>query len=205
MATNTLGASLVRCVIVASGPSAKGFVPPSGVTVIAVNGAIEWLSRADYWFTLDPSAANLQRMRQRRAGVNYCAAVAGDVMLPAGVTRYQRVAKQGNEPLRNTPAWWLWRWSAVCGLSNRTNAISTGNSAYGALGLAKHLGASKVALVGVDASGAARVEGGESNNLSHLPLLFESALGQIDFVNCGAMVSHVPSLTLKEGMAWLMQ
>lgn len=33
----------MRAVIVANGPSAAGFIPPPGVTVIAVNGAIDWL------------------------------------------------------------------------------------------------------------------------------------------------------------------
>ena len=51
-------------IIVADGPSAKGFVPPDGIDIIAVNGAIEWLQRADYWFTLDPSPVNYDRMRR---------------------------------------------------------------------------------------------------------------------------------------------
>jgi hypothetical protein len=191
----------MRCVIVASGPSAKDFVPPSDV---AVNGAIDWLSRADYWFTLDPSAANLERMRRQREGVSYCAAVDVDAVLPSGVSRYVRVARQGREPLRNTAEWWLWRWSSVLGLSHFSDQIHTGNSAYGALGLAYHLGVERVALVGVDASAGERVEGGVPNNLSHLPLLFESALGQIEFINCGDMVSNVPSMSIDRGMSWLM-
>ena len=195
----------MRCVIVASGPSAKGFVPPAGVTVIAVNGAIEWLERADYWFTLDPSDANQRRMRQRRAGVSYCAAVSDDVLLPLGVNRFRRIAKRGSEPERATPEWWLWRWSAVLGLSECISAISTGNSAYGALGLAYHLGAERVALVGVDASAEERVGRGWPNDLSHLPLLFESALSQIDVINCGAMVSKLPAMSIAEGMEWLTQ
>lgn len=52
-------------IIVASGPSARGFVPPSDCKVIAVNGAVDWLERADYFFSLDPSAENLQRVKNR--------------------------------------------------------------------------------------------------------------------------------------------
>jgi len=195
----------MRCVIVASGPSAKDFVPPVGVTVIAVNGAIEWLARADYWFTLDASFDNLGRMQQRRYGVKYCAAVSDHIVLPTGIDRYKRIAGRGEEPGRGTPEWWVWRWSAVLGLSECIGAINTGNSAYGALGLAYHLGADRVALVGVDASSEERVEGGKPNNLSHLPLLFESALSQINVINCGAMVSKLPAMSIAEGMEWLTQ
>ena len=196
----------MNVVIVASGPSAKGFVPPEGVTVIAVNGAIDWLKRADYWFTLDPSEVNLKRMNQRREGVVYCAAVPDDIQLPAHVRRFARVAASGKgvEPLKNTPSWWFWRWRCVAGLSEIPGAIRTGNSAYGALGLAFHLGARKVLLVGVDASEDERVEGGFCKDLSHLPMLFASALPQINMVSAGKLNS-VPQLSLKDGLAWLQQ
>lgn len=66
-----------RAVIVASGPSAAGFVPPDDVTVIAVNGAISWLERADYWFSLDASAAN-QRWAKLADDLDVTVHVAGD-------------------------------------------------------------------------------------------------------------------------------
>lgn len=193
----------MRAVIVASGPSAKGFVPPPGVVVIAVNGAIDWVRRADYFFTLDPSQANMQRMRHQRIGVKYCYAY--DNVLPVGNAEfYERVgACEFITPQPYSREWWCNRWRGKLGLTNRVGQINTGNSAYGALGLAYHLGAEKVALVGVDASSAPRVEGGVPNNLSHLPLLFESAIGQIDFINCGEMISAVPTKTIKDGMDWL--
>jgi len=193
----------MRVVIVASGPSARGFIPPAGVTVIAVNGAIDWLRRADYFFTLDPSQINMQRMRRQRVGVKYCYAF--DNVLPVGNAEfYERIGScEFVSPQPYTPQWWCNRWRGKLGLSNRVGQINTGNSAYGALGLAYHLGAERVALVGVDASASPRIEGGEPNNLSHLPLLFESAMGQIDFINCGAMQSAVPTKTINEGMDWL--
>lgn len=191
----------MRVVIVASGPSCEGFTPPPGVVVIAVNGAIEWLSRADYWFTLDPSPINLERMHRPRHGVTYCAAVDGEV--PPWVRRFNRLASRGPEPPAGTPQWWLWRWSAVRTLCANHDCIHTGNSAWGALGLAYHLGATRVALVGVDASTEPRIEGGLCRDLSHLPLLFESALPQINLINCGAMRSAVPKMTIEEGMQWL--
>lgn len=168
------------------------------MTVIAVNGAIDWLSRADYFFTLDPSPVNLRRLKQRRDGTAYCAA---GIRLP-GVLSYERVSERGPEPRpRGCPAWWLWRWSAVKTLATDPGRIHSGNSAWGALGLAYHLGFTDVALVGVDGTTAPRVEGGNSNNLSHLPELFASALPQINVVSCGALAG-IPQTTFKK---WVSQ
>lgn len=187
---------LSRAVIVAGGPSAAPLrtqAPP--VPVIAVNGAVEWSARADFFFTLDPSPANRQRMRQRRGGTVYYAAVPedygtphspiADLRAPAepGVIWLRRVAHQARPwdayDARAFGDWGL-RWSAMRGLSTLNTQIHTGNSAYGALGLAFLMGARRVVLAGVDASAAARVEGGRSNDLSHLPALFASAAPQLE-------------------------
>ncbi|WP_147200819.1 hypothetical protein [Pantoea sp. CCBC3-3-1] len=186
-----------RVIIVASGPSAEGFLPPRGVPVIAVNGAIDCLSRASYFFTLDPSPINLRRLRIRRRNVKYCAA---GVTVP-GVYEFERLSLRGKEPAsKHSPEWWLWRWSARPVLSEDPNVIHNGNSAWGALGLAHHLGFKNVALVGVDATQEPRVHsGGTPNNLSHLPLLFKSALPQINVVSCGKLNS-IPQMSMKE---WL--
>lgn len=183
-----------RAIIVASGPSAMDFVPPPDITIIAVNSAIEWLPRADHFFTLDPSPANLARLHKRRNGVRYHAAGSGGIL--PGVTSYHRVARQGREPEeKGTPEWWLWRWYAVCGLSENRHEIHSGNSAWGALGVAYHLGFKEVALIGVDATDRPRIEGGKPDNLSHLPLLFASARRQIDVVSCGQLTG-IPQLSL---------
>lgn len=198
----------MRAIVVASGPSALNFQPPHGALVIAVNGAIDRLSRADYFFTLDPSLVNLERMSRVRPGVEYCAAVPPDIELLDHVQRYYRATSTGPEPKETgSPTWWLWRWSCARGFARAHNVINTGNSAWGALQLAHKLGAERVALIGVDASQQPRIEGGEPNNLSHLPLLFESALEvpDFEFVNCGAMESAVPAMSIEEGMQWLMQ
>ncbi|MEL8340729.1 norphogenetic protein, partial [Escherichia coli] len=86
------------------------------------------------------------------------------------------------------------------GLCEDENEIASGNSAYGALNLAFHIGFKHVALVGVDATQEPRVHsGGTPKNLSHLPLLFQSARERIDVVSCGKM-GGIPQMTLKE---WL--
>lgn len=168
-----------RVIIVGSGPSAANFVAPRGVPIIAVNGAIDWLNRASYFFTLDPSPDNMRRVGRGR----------------------RRVAERGMEPKNtNSPEWWAWRWSVHFGLCEDENEIASGNSAYGALNLAFHIGLKHVALVGVDATQEPRVHsGGTPKNLSHLPLLFQSAREQIDVVSCGKM-GGIPQMTLKE---WL--
>lgn len=185
-------------IIVASGLSAKGFTPPKGITIIAVNGAIDWLARADYFFTLDLSPENQLRLEKRRHGVTYC--VAG-FSVP-NTLYFERISRRSLvEPEeKNSPQWWLWRLRAVKTLCTEAGKIHSGNSAWGALGLAYHLGVKHVALTGVDASDEPRVEGGKSGNLTHLPDLFASALPQIDVVSLGKLNS-VPQMTLEEWLA----
>ena len=196
------------CIIVGNGPSAKGFTPPDGVPVIAVNGAIDWINRSehqlldDYFFTLDPSKENMRRMQvqNQRYGFKYVAAVPDEIELPDGVIRYKRIARRNEEPKpRFSPEWYLWRWSCVSGLSEVDGEINTGNSAYGALGLAYLLGFKHVSLIGVDGTDEPRLDGKRSGNLDHLGLLFESALPQIDVVSCGVL-DTVPQMSMQE---WL--
>lgn len=194
----------MRAVIVASGPSAQGFVPPDDVPVIAVNGAIRWLPRADHWFSLDASPVNRANLRIA-ADKGVACHVAGHPWLlhPSCMrlaTYWQRVDSLGSysEPSpEGSPEWWLWRLGAKRGICKQPLHINTGNSAWGALGLAWHLGYRDVALVGVDASTEPRVEGGCSDNLTHLPLLFESALLDMRVVSCGALAS-IPQSTFEE-------
>jgi len=187
-----------RAIIVASGPSAKGFTPPEDVIVIAVNGAIDWIPRADYFFTLDPSTENMKRLTYRRPGVIYC--VAG-FSVPDALC-FERIAYRSYpEPHdKNSPEWWAWRLQAVEKLCTEADKIHTGNSAWGALGLAYHLGIKRAALIGVDASDETRIEGGKSGNLSHLPSLFSSATQQIDVVSLGKLNS-IPQMTLADWLA----
>lgn len=174
-------------IIVASGPSAAGFAPPPKIPVIAVNGVIQWIARADYWFTLDGTAKNRRRARNPRRGVKYLAALPERYPMPAHVLRLDRVSA-GPAP----------------GLSVAPGVIHSGNSAFGALGLAYHLGARKVILIGVDGTDKRRVEGGRSGDLSHLPALFESAVGQIEMVNCGELDAPlIPKMPIKDALQWV--
>lgn len=192
-----------RVIIVGSGPSVADFKLPRGLPTIAVNGVVDWIDRASYFFTLDPSADNMRRMTNRRRGTQYVCALPSDAPDIPGVHRFTRhgdATTRGPEPApQGSPEWWLWRWSGVKGLSEESGVIHSGNSAYGALGLAYHLGYTDVALVGVDGTQDERHGGGQPRNLSHLNLLFASALPQIRVVSCGKL-SSVPQMSLKE---WL--
>jgi hypothetical protein len=200
-----------RVAIVASGPSARGIQIPGGVTIIAVNGAIDWLDRADYWFTLDPSEANWSRMHHQRPGVLYVAAVPDNfgtraaetavMRRPAldGVRYLHRVTGDGHGSLRCKP-----------GLCEDIGGIHTGNSAYGALGLAFHFRARRIALFGVDASPDPRIEGGLPGNLAHLPELFSSTLSQLQAAGAevvngspNSQVEAFPRMAPHEAMEWL--
>lgn len=194
----------MRVAIVASGPSAAGFVPPDDLDVISVNGSVRWLQRTSYWFSLDASIANRANLRIAAEAGAECH-VAGHPWLahPSCMchARYwQRLDSIGTyaEPQpEGSPEWWAWRLGAIRGVCKEPGRIHTGNSAWGALGLAWHLGYRDVALLGVDATADERVEGGFSGNLSHLPLLFESALVDMRVVSCGALNS-VPQMQFKD-------
>ena len=67
------------------------------------------------------------------------------------------------------------------GLAEEPSYIHTGNSAYGALGLAYHLRGAQVAFLGLDGTQAPyRVApGAPRTSMAHLPALFASALPQL--------------------------
>lgn len=190
-----------RVAIVATGSSLKGVNLNFGpdVSVIAVNAAINHLRRTDYWFTLDPSPANQAIMRKPIRGVTYYAALPDSfTSVPGHVKVLQRVAGAGHG-----------RYMTKAGLSPDKRAIHTGNSAWGALQLAVHLGATRVALFGVDGAGAYHY-GGKPRELGMMPALFASAVEElgtrkISVIN-GSPDSEVRSFTLltpEEAMKWI--
>lgn len=194
-------------VVVVATESARGFMPPDDCKVIAVNGAIDYLPRVDYWFTLDPTPENVSIMNHRRAGVEYYAALSNNIPLPGYVHRLERVSAPKIKCQPTQPEHWLARYGCIPRLSDDPGKINTGNSAWGALQLAKHLGAKRVLLVGIDADKRRKLDGKYSSNLEHLPLLFAGAVGHIEFANVGKMaVPGMPRFdTHHEGIAWLKQ
>ena len=176
-----------KVVIVAGGDSLRELdfnlfkeVASDGVHVIAVNGAVKWLPVVHSWFTLDPATRNRPLMAKQRPGVTYYAAVPADYGLPhARVAAHRRPAESGIVWLRRITG------QGFCGarpaLCEEPDGIHTGNSAWGALGLAWHLGAGRIALLGVDAddAGYAFQVGRPVMAFDHLPRLFSSATPQL--------------------------
>lgn len=177
-----------------------------GVYVIAVNGAIEWAPRADALFSLDPDRRIYELASRRRPGVDYFMAVPDDYGRRGAACRDHRVRRlrhviylrrlAGDGPLSSRP-----------GLTDDPTAIHTGNSAFGALGLAKHLcdGAGRVALFGVDGT-RRRISGGHCQSLGHLPWLFSTVSEPgMEIVNgsIGSFVTAFPRMGALDALAWL--
>ena len=175
--------------IVATGPSVleQDLTAIPADTIIAVNGAID-LVNPDIWFTLDLSPDNLQRLTHPRPGIEYivgwCPERHSRLILPAHVRKVMRLKEERSSrpPALTGPEYWMWRWSAKRGLSEDPRSIHTGNSAYGALGLAYHMRPAHILLYGIDGSRHDRATGGRPNRLDHLPLLFASAVPQLEKV-----------------------
>ena len=192
--------------VIGSGPSAKqaDFKSiPVDDTVFGVNGTVEWVPRLDWWFTLDKNPKNLRRLKSpRMKGVQCFVALPKEVKLPQGVKRYQRLAAEHRiiisrrfqrQRRHHGPQWWMWRWSAVKPLSENPNVIHTGNSLWGALQIAYHFKFKKIILVGLDGDSSNRVEGGQPNSLLHLPILFESAVNQLNTAGITVLNSSLQS------------
>ena len=207
--------------LIGSGPSLAEISPAAirADCIIAVNGAIGWLmdggARADIWFTLDPCDAALAHGQLAlEAGARAIVAAPLHAPLPKGFERWDRRAGTAQLATCTAPLgsaeWWFHRFSCVAGLSDRWGVIHTGNSLYGALGLAYLIGPERIGIFGLDANYADKVTGGAFRAWKHLPMLFESALPQlkrarIDVVN-GSARSNVTCFERqhpRDAAAWL--
>jgi hypothetical protein len=170
-------------IIIGSGPSLSNFdfdlvaqAQQLGAYVIAVNGSVASVPFADAWFTLDPH--NLaDRIKPIKGNCWYAA-------IPDSFgTRFSPI--ESHKPTPPPMVTYLHRlvgnghFAAKFGLSEDTSAIYTGNSAYGALGVAYHMRAKRVVLLGVDGSTGYYYSKDQNGDLSHLPQLFASALPQL--------------------------
>ena len=132
-----------RAIICGQGPSWRqvdlaqlGRVQSMGVGLVAVNGAIDSVPFADYWFTLDMSPENQRRVMEPASGVQYYAAVPPEwerrLRGLEHLTCLKRVVK---EERRRGPFRLRVLYQIVGGISEDPGEIYTGNSAFGALGL----------------------------------------------------------------------
>lgn len=195
-----------KIIIVCSGASAKGFMPPDNVTVIAVNNTISWLSRADYFFTLDPGGYNRAAIANQREGVEYCVAFPDHF---PNCTMFERIADYSDNGVQFDG-----RDRVVTGakktLSEVQGMIHTGNSAYGALGMAYLKGFDKLVFIGLDGGGP-YCDGTPHYRevFPHLNELFASTIqqvgGRVVNASINSSVDCFPRMTHKEALAWLME
>jgi hypothetical protein len=194
-----------RIAVVANGPTAAT-APldqlPSEVPIIAVNGAVKWLERADYWFTLDPSPSNIEIMQNRKAGTIYFAAVPPDFAEKNSRIRSFRI--------RRPPGVVYLRRGECTNLSRHPSRICTGNSGFGAFNLAVLMKPKRIILIGIDGYGRYANGPGRPGNLKRVPGLFKAGLPFIRTsgieVRNGSPRSHVncfPRCTPAEAIAWI--
>lgn len=221
---SVVGTKAERVLIVGAGPSLRrehlpiidslNSIPGANpVHVIAVNRIIQYLENVNSWFTLDPDDRVLPLMRAQREGVDYYAAVPDDYGLPTAAVKYHRIDLiEGVKWLKRITG----KGPLKCkyGLSQTRNQINTGNSLWGAFGLAFHMRPKKIVLCGLDATQEPYgiLDGAPRGDLSHLPNLFASSLGQItdndiEVVNAslGSHVTCFEKRTFGAAVNWLLR
>lgn len=192
-----------KIAIVATGSSLKGvdLKFDADVAVIAVNGAINHLERADYWFTLDPSPSNTEIMREavNRPTTKHYAAVPEDYRpVSDRICHLHRIAGTGHGRYRTKGR-----------LSRDKGAINTGNSGWGAFQLGAHMEPRYMAIFGIDGHGAYHY-GGNPKELGMLTDLFASSVPDLEEYGItvrngspNSIVTCFPTLHPAEALDWL--
>ncbi|HSH29282.1 MAG TPA: hypothetical protein VK971_05175 [Thiohalobacter sp.] len=186
--------------IVADGPSAEILrhkVLPQSLYVIGINAASIWLPRCDAFFTCYPDRRVRMMMANRRVGTRYyCAAPPNYGSMFAD--------REMSGP-REKNVTFFRRLDNQHGICSEPDTIHGGNSAWGALGLAHHMAAKRVAIVGLDANDEPRVSGGRPE-LPDLQELFAGYDGKPQVVN-GSPRSNIeafPRMGVGEAISWLL-
>ena len=208
-----------RVVIVATGPSIEhvGQVHVENVDAypILVNRALKYFDppHPGAWFTLDPGPKNRALLAEnegrRRPLLHYYMAVPDDYGHPrAALPAHRQPAEAGVTFLRRRTGHGPHR--HLSGLSETTDGIHTGNSAYGALGAAYLMRPKKIALLGVDGVGGYAFEDGAPVDLSHIAEMFASAVRQlkargIEVVNGSphSVVDCFPRMEPQDALDWV--
>lgn len=190
--------------IVASGESLSGVHIPKlrNAAVIAVNGG-HVHCEPDYWFTLDPSPVNIERVSGIPLSVRPYMAVPRDwkppACVPPGVQYLERVTGDGHG-----------RYKTRLGCSPYPDQIYTGNSLTGALQLAAHMGAKRICLFGADGTSAYADGSGHARDLSPMPDLCEGL--KHDLIDRGIEVLNTtpfdvittwPRVSIEDGIRWI--
>ena len=215
-----------RVLIVCNGPSAERMrydnpvmwaTLSSRAHVIVVNGAVNWFPVSHSFFSLDPSAYVRGLLNVRRAHLTYWIAVPPDYGTPTARLRNHRdpaemwvnyLVRQEGDGFRG----------ACHGLSERNTHIHTGNSGYGALGLAYLMHARKIAFIGLDGGGDRYAHGRPDSDhvprppFDYMPELFASAIPQLDKEGVAVVngspesaVSCWPRMMPSAAIKWLLE
>lgn len=142
-----------KVVIVGGGESLKDFnfdrLKGFDGAIIAVNHSVEHMPRADFWITVDPMYMGKPQspMLNMRSDCKYYCAFPDLDKIPKGeAVHYTKV--QGVHYLeRIVPE------DGVYKLQEDKNKITTGDSCFGALGLAYHMRPKLIVILGVDLYG----------------------------------------------------
>lgn len=148
-----------RVLIIGGGESLIGFDMNQLLdfkgAIICVNNVVFHIPRADYWITVDPMQQDKPQyaLRHKVKGVYYFCAYpdtkksvfdAQFYKAVPGVHYLERIVPMDYEDPKIKDSYVL---------QEEKNKITTGDSCYGALGLAYHMGAREVIMLGVDAFG----------------------------------------------------
>ena len=160
------------------------------VHVMAINRAHDWTDRSNSFFTLDPNDWFYDMVTTRmRSEMMYYVGVPEDYgRRDSRWVTHRSPAVKGPVYLHREIGYGPMR--SRRGLSRFSNAIHTGNSAYGALGVAYHMCCNhpdpslhkKIVVLGLDGTKEpyAYDSGKPAGSFRHLPALFESAKPQLD-------------------------
>lgn len=186
-----------KVIIVACGPSLRQIQLSrlleddlKDAYVIAVNRAHDWLPQMDAFFTLDPNEwFHEMAFNRMRPNVTYYVGVPEDYgQMDARMYTHRVPVARGPIYLHRVTGGGFMR--SKRRLCTKTDSIHTGNSAYGALGIAFHLCRAhpelyvqkKILFLGLDGTRQKYAYGdqGPLGSLSHLPMLFQSTRKQLE-------------------------
>ena len=122
--------------------------------IICVNNIVYHIPRADYWITVDPMDQNRPQraLKSRVKGVYYFCAYP-DMNKTPWHNDYYKAVNGVHYLERIVPTDPIMEVIGDFSLQEDKSKITTGDSCYGALGLAYHMGAKEVILLGVDVYG----------------------------------------------------
>jgi hypothetical protein len=149
-------------------------------TIIVVNTSFTVVPFADYWFTLDITGVQ-QPTSSNFSGKLYAAVPqtygTQNQVVTKNITYLHRLISHNDPTISSESAY-------VTGLSEDNGCINTGNSGFGAFGLAYHMKPKKILILGMDGDiGYHYTDTRKNRPLTYLPLLMNSTVAQINKAN----------------------